>query len=133
MNKSNVEVPERRGIEIKNITRADVNLFAQMTGDFNDVHMSNSKAKDAGFDSAIIHGVLVEGVLSSAINDLAHDDETVILVSKQTEYLAPAYVGSKVRARAEIKRVSEGINRVQFSVTADDTVVIDGTADILFR
>jgi acyl dehydratase len=47
---------------VRTIVEADVRQFAELTGDFNALHLDNEYAKGSPFGERIVHGALVFGI-----------------------------------------------------------------------
>ena len=84
---------------VKTITEADIMHFADISGDFNPVHVSEDFAKKTLFGSCIAHGMLVAGLISAAVAKLPG---LVIYLSQTVEFLKPVRVGDSITASAEV-------------------------------
>ncbi|CAH8488173.1 unnamed protein product [Schistosoma turkestanicum] len=49
---------------IRKITTKDVNDFAKLTGDMNPIHLDLDYAKQTRYGKCIVHGILVQGLVS---------------------------------------------------------------------
>jgi len=83
----------------KTITEADINLFAEVSGDFNPVHMREEYAKKTLFGGRIAHGVIALSLLSAAGTKLPG---TVILLSMSGRFLKPVRIGDTITAISEV-------------------------------
>ncbi|HET6522599.1 MAG TPA: MaoC/PaaZ C-terminal domain-containing protein [Geminicoccaceae bacterium] len=83
------------------VTAADIDAFAELTGDHHGIHMDDAAARAAGFPGRIAHGLfglaLMEGIKAplglferSAIASLGWD---------RVRFLRPILVGDRVRLR----------------------------------
>lgn len=88
----------------KHIVEDDVKKFSDVTGDSNPLHLDEEYAEDTIFGGRIVHGVLLDGIISATLADLPG---TVIYISKETEFLKPVYVNSAVTAISEIVDVGD--------------------------
>lgn len=84
---------------IKTITEADINLFAEVSGDFNPIHMREDYAKKTLFGGRIAHGVIALSLLSAAGTKLPG---TVILLSMSGRFLKPVRIGDTITATTEV-------------------------------
>lgn len=84
---------------VKTITEADIMRFADVSGDFNPVHISENFAKKTVFGGRIVHGMLVMGLISAAVTKLPG---LVIYLSQTVEFLKPVRVGDSITAMAEV-------------------------------
>ncbi len=51
----------------KKVTEADVMAFAEVTGDFNPVHVDEAAAARSPFGGRIAHGMLAAGLISAVL------------------------------------------------------------------
>lgn len=84
---------------VKTITETDIELFAEVSGDFNPVHMSQEYAKKTFFGGRIAHGVISIGLISAALAELPG---LVILISQSVRFLKPVRIGDTITAIAEV-------------------------------
>lgn len=79
------------------ISEADVMVFAQISGDDNDLHFDDSFAKRCGFPKGrIVHGLLVLSRLSAALKKRFGHGVMPILM-EQLAFRRPVYVGVKIK------------------------------------
>jgi 3-hydroxybutyryl-CoA dehydratase len=69
---------------VKTITEADINRFAEVSGDFNPVHVDEKYAKKTLFGGRIAHGVLS------------------LALSATDKFLAPVRIGDTITATGEV-------------------------------
>ncbi|MBM4432689.1 MAG: MaoC family dehydratase [Chloroflexi bacterium] len=83
----------------KTVFEADINRFAEVSGDFNPVHMREEYAKKTFFGGRIAHGVLTLGFLSAAMAKLPG---LVIFLGATDKFLAPVRIGDTITATGEV-------------------------------
>jgi len=114
----------------KPLDEAEVDEFADASGDTNRLHLDEEYARGTRFGRRIVHGTLVAGVISAA---LARLPGLVIYLSQEVSYLGPVDIGERVTAECEVvEQVGDGRFRLTTVVTdsADETV-IDGEAIVV--
>ena len=114
----------------KPLTEADVNAFAQASGDTNRLHLEDSFAEGTRFKGRIVHGTLVAGTISAA---LARLPGLTIYLSQDLEFNAPVRIGDTVTAECEIVE-DLGEHRYRLSTVVydeDGEAAIDGEAVVL--
>jgi len=84
---------------IKTITEVDINLFAEVSGDFNPVHINEEYARKTFFGGRIAHGVLALSLISAAMAKLPG---LVIFISAADKFLAPIRIGDTITATGEV-------------------------------
>jgi len=114
----------------KTLSAADVEAFAEASGDTNRLHLDDDYAAETRFGGRIAHGTLVAGTISAA---LARLPGLTIYLSQEVSYLGPVSVGTEVTAECEVvERIGE--NRFRLTTTvdrADGETVIDGEAVVI--
>lgn len=117
----------------KTITAADVEAFAQVTGDTNPVHLDDDYAASTRFGKRIAHGMLVASVISALLaNDLPGPGS--IYLSQSLSFKAPVFLGDTVTATAELTAYRKERRIATFKTTVtnqDGKVVIEGEAVVL--
>ena len=125
------------------VTEEDVRKFAEVTGDYNPVHMDEEYAKDTIFNGRIVHGAFGVGLISRVIAESLPGQGSVFL-SQYVKYLKPVRIGDELRVIVEIiateqKRIQTSEMmllscryRLRTSVrNQKDDLVIDGEAEVL--
>ena len=115
---------------MKTITEADINLFAEVSGDFNPVHMSDEYAKKTFFGGRIAHGVIPISLLSAAMAKLSG---LVILLSHSSRFLKPVRIGDTITAIAEVidTRREKGIVTLKNTCTNQNgEVIVEGETTV---
>lgn len=114
----------------KTISEADVEAFAEASGDTNRLHMDEEFAAKTRFGGRIAHGTLVVGIVSSA---LARLPGMIIYLSQDVSYLGPVPLGEEVTAECEVVE-NIGNNRFRLStkvIRSNGEAVIDGEAAVI--
>lgn len=107
------------------ITENDIELFAQVSGDRNPLHMDDEFAKQTPFGQRIAHGALTASYISGILgNDLPGPGS--IFVGLNMRFRRPVYIGSHVIVKVEVTEMKERGNRVTLKVSCN----VDGKAAI---
>lgn len=86
-------------------TQADVLKFAEVTGDFNPIHLDAEYAAKTMFKKPIVHGFLSGAVFSKVFGTLFPGEGTIYL-SQEMKFLAPIFVEEQYEARFEVVEVN---------------------------
>ncbi|HOZ13640.1 MAG TPA: MaoC family dehydratase [Tenuifilaceae bacterium] len=86
-------------------TQADVVKFAEVTGDFNPIHIDAEYAAKTVFKKPIVHGFLSGAVFSKVFGTLFPGEGTIYL-SQEMKFLAPIFVEEQYEARFEVMEVN---------------------------
>jgi acyl dehydratase/CBS domain-containing protein len=114
----------------KTLSEADVEAFADATGDTNRLHLDEAFAADSRFGGRIAHGILTAGTISAA---LARLPGLTIYLAQELSFLGPVRIGEAVTAVCEIL---EELGGDKYRLTtrvydSDDELVVDGEAVVL--
>lgn len=114
----------------KTLSDADVEAFAEASGDTNRLHLDDGYAAGTRFGHRIAHGTLVAGTISAA---LARLPGLIVYLSQDVSYLGPVDIGDRVTAECEVvEELGNDRYRLTTTVTrADDMQVVDGEAVVL--
>lgn len=133
MAEKEISILEKLGVDIgyktthtKTITEADITQFAEVSGDYNPVHMSEEYARKTPFRGRIAHGVIAIGLISAAVAKLPG---LVILLSHSSRFLKPVRAGDTITATAEVvdTRKDKGIVTLKNDCTNQNgEVIVEG-------
>ena len=126
-----IEVGERASAE-STITEADVLTFAQLTGDFNPIHVDEEFARRSRWEGRIAHGMLVAGLVTQTLSELG--GEGAVHVSQEISFVAPVRLGDTVTVVSEVvAKIEERRRLLVDSVWSnqDGVTVITGTGELL--
>jgi acyl dehydratase len=107
------------------VTQEAVNLFAEATGDHQWIHVDVERAKkESPFGGPIAHGYLTLSLLVPLLAQVLRVSDAVMGVNyglNKVRFPSPVPVGSKVRASATLKEVTEFTGGLQYvlSVTVE--------------
>lgn len=117
---------------VHTITENDIDLFAQVSGDRNPLHMDDEFAKQTQFGQRIAHGALTASYISGILgNDLPGPGS--IFVGLNMRFRRPVYIGSEVIVKVEVTEMKERGNRVTLKVSCsvDGKAAISGEAMVM--
>ncbi len=112
------------------ITQAQVNLFAEATGDHQWIHVDPEKAKTGPFGGPIAHGFLTLSLLPKFFEssfEIAQSRMGVNYGLNKVRFMAPVPVGSRLRARMKLL-ACEPIDNEGVQMTWEVTVEREGAA-----
>lgn len=91
----------------RTITTEDVQMFADLTGDDNPIHIDEEAAAKTRFGKPIVHGVFLLGIISKALGR-DFPGPGCVAVSLSARFLRPVPVGSEISVEV---RVAEKIEK----------------------
>lgn len=85
----------------KTITEADVALFAEISGDFNPLHMNEAFARKSQFGKRVVHGCFSSALISAVIG-MKLPGPGALYVSQTSNFQKPVFLGDTLTATAEV-------------------------------
>jgi acyl dehydratase len=119
----------------RTFTDADLEEYADLTGDKNPLFRNADIARTAGYVDRLIPGPLLSGMFSDLLGTKLPGRGTGWMKQKN-RFTHPAYIGQALTATVEIVRLradKELVNLKSTVTTADGTVVCDGETLVLVR
>lgn len=117
----------------KTITDEDIQVFANLTGDQNPVHLDDEYASGTRFGRRIAHGMLSASLISALLANNLPGRGTVYL-SQSLQFVAPVYPGDTVTARVTVTKIREDkpiVTLETFCFNQRDEPLIKGEAVVL--
>jgi 3-hydroxybutyryl-CoA dehydratase len=90
----------------KQITDAVVRAFAELSGDYNPIHLDEEFAKRTMFGKRIAHG-MISGALISAVLGYEFKERKVVYLSQTMKFVAPVFIDDTVTATATVTNIRE--------------------------
>lgn len=116
----------------KTITDADVMTFAEVTGDFNPVHVDEAAAAKTRFGGRIAHGMLSAGLVSAAIGNKLPGAGSIYL-GQTLRFTLPVRIGDTITATIAVTEILPK-RRVKLSTICTNQngdKVLDGEATVM--
>jgi 3-hydroxybutyryl-CoA dehydratase len=101
----NLQVGEKFSTS-KQITDAVVRAFAELSGDFNPIHVDEEFAKTTRFGQRIAHG-MISGALLSAVLGYEFGERKIVYLSQTMKFILPVFIDDTITATATIKHIRE--------------------------
>lgn len=107
------------------VSQAQVDQFAQATGDFQWIHVDPGRAARGPFGGTVAHGFMTVSLIPKLVfSGLAFEGEgiTINYGLNRLRFPAPLRVGSRVRARAHLTQVSvidDRATQIAWNVTVE--------------
>lgn len=117
----------------RTIEQADVDAFAEVTGDRNPVHLDEAFAQQTRFGRRIAHGMLTASLISSVLANQLPGEGSVYL-GQTLQFVAPVFPGDEVTARVTVTEVRENrpiIKLETICMNQRGETVIRGEATVL--
>ncbi|XP_060079568.1 hydroxyacyl-thioester dehydratase type 2, mitochondrial-like [Ylistrum balloti] len=116
----------------KVFTAAEVQTFSEISQDKNPIHIDPEYAASTRFGKCIVHGVLLNGLLSAACSTKLPGPGAVYL-SQELRFVAPAFLGESVTAEVEVMNIERLVMTLSTIVRETDTrkVLLEGSAKLM--
>ena len=90
----------------KQITDAVVRAFAELSGDYNPLHLDEEFARTTQFSRRIAHG-MISGALISAVLGYEFKERKIVYLSQTMKFIAPVFIDDTVTATATVSNIRE--------------------------
>ena len=116
----------------RTISDRDVRSFAEITGDFNPVHVDDEAAAKTRFGGRIAHGMLSAGIISSAIANTLPGPGSIYL-AQTLKFTAPVRLDDTITVTLTVLELLSK-NRVRLSTVCSNQrgeTIVEGEATLL--
>jgi 3-hydroxybutyryl-CoA dehydratase len=116
----------------RTITEADINAFAELSGDYNPIHVDEEFAQRTRWGGRIAHGMLVAGLVTQTLSELG--GEGAVHTSQEVSFRAPVRIGDIVTVTSEVTGKVPEKRRLLIDntwVKQDGETVITGKGELL--
>jgi acyl dehydratase len=117
----------------KEVTDELIRKFADVSGDYNPLHLDEEFAARTRFGKRIAHGMLGASFISAVLGYKLTENKIVYL-SQSLKFVAPVFIGDTVTAKAVVKEIREDKPIVTIETTCENQsgeTVITGEAKIM--
>lgn len=90
----------------KQITDAVVRAFAELSGDYNPIHLDEEFAAKTRFGRRIAHG-MISGALISAVLGYEFKERKIVYLAQTLKFTAPVFIDDTVTATATVAKIRE--------------------------
>lgn len=108
----------------------DVNMFADISGDHNPIHLDAEYAKESIFGKKIVFGFLSGSLISAVLGNVL-PGEGSIYMNQTLSFLRPVYIGDTITAKVVITEINEEKKRISLDTVCTNQngkTVIEGSA-----
>jgi 3-hydroxybutyryl-CoA dehydratase len=111
----------------------EVRRFAELSGDFNALHVDDAAAARSRFGRRVVHGMLTASLFTRLLG-MELPGRGAIYLSQTLRFSAPVYVGDEVEAVVEVSAVDVGRKRLTLGTTCRNeqgVTVVSGEALVM--
>lgn len=88
----------------KQITDQVIRAFADLSGDYNPIHLDEEFAKNTRFGRRIAHG-MISGALISAVLGYEFKERKIVYLAQTMKFIAPVFIDDTVTATATVTNI----------------------------
>ncbi|OWF37733.1 hydroxyacyl-thioester dehydratase type 2, mitochondrial-like [Mizuhopecten yessoensis] len=116
----------------KVFTAEEVKTFSEISQDKNPIHIDPEYAANTRFGKCIVHGVLLNGLLSAVCSTKLPGPGAVYL-SQELRFVAPAFIDRSVTAEVEVLNIERLVMTLSTTVRETETqkVLMEGSARLM--
>ena len=113
------------------ITPEDGEIFSELTGDFNPLHLDKKFAQKSQFGKNIVHGMLA-GSLFSALIVVHCPGRSSLYLSQTLNFKQPIFYGDQLRVVGQVKNKSEPLKIITLKteILRGNEAVVTGEAKV---
>lgn len=118
---------------VREVTRADIELFAATSGDVNPAHLDAAYAAGTRFKGVIMHGMW-SGAIISRLLGVELPGPGTIYISQSLAFKRPVTIGDRITFKATVKEKRDDKKIVVLDCTGtnqDGKVVVEGEAVVM--
>ena len=116
------------------ITESMVNNFANISGDFNPIHIDEEYAKSTIFQKRIVHGMLL--AFLSRMQGMYLPGKHALYFSQNLEFHNPCFINDKIKISSIVidKSESTKILKIESKITnQNDKLLLHGIGKVIVR
>ena len=122
-----------RFAKTRQVTDELVRAFAEVSGDFNPIHLDEEFAANTRFGRRIAHGML-SGAFISAVLGYEFHERKIVYLSQKMKFVSPVCIGDTITTTATVKHIREerGIVTLETICTNQNgSVTVQGEAMVM--
>ena len=104
LNLEDIQVGYTKKFNIK-VTDSMVNQFAEISGDYNPLHMNEEYAKTTKFNQRVCHGMLLASFFSRLVG-MYIPGKNALYLTQSLKFISPCHIGDEVTVKGEVIKKS---------------------------
>lgn len=114
------------------IDAGQMQRFAELSGDFNPLHIDDAFARRKGFEGRVVYGALLIAKISELIG-MRLPGKNSVWASLSVDFLKPLYVDQPAELEAVVARTSPSTGLVELGLTLrrGDKRLLKGRAEVI--
>lgn len=115
------------------ISKEMVEKFAELSGDYNPLHMDESYAKNSQFKQRISHGMLLGSFFSQLVG-MHVPGKKCLYLSQNLNFHNPCYIDDEIFVEGIVKQKSNSTRMLEIEITIHNKknlLLVDGIARVM--
>lgn len=112
-----------------------IKKFANISGDFNPLHMDEQYAKETRFGKRVVHGMLLASFFSRLVG-MYLPGKNALYFSQNLNFVEPCFIGDKVTVQGEVIDKSEATKIIKLKTSIknkEGKPLVEGTSQVMIR
>lgn len=111
------------------ISEEDLLKFAEISGDYNPLHLDKKYAAKTVFKNRVVHGMFLSALVSRLIG-MELPGRKALLVKECLEFKKPVKIGDKILVKGQVTHKSPALQLLEITIeiTKDNDLLVFGTA-----
>lgn len=116
----------------REVTDELVRKFAEVSGDFNPIHLDEEFAAGTRFGRRIAHGMLGASFISAVLG-YKLSERKIVYLGQTLKFTAPVFIGDTATATAVVREIREDkpVVTVDTTVSTENGICITGEAKLM--
>lgn len=132
LNFDEIVVGQKSSFQVQ-ITKEMIEKFAELSGDYNPLHMDEIYAQNSQFKQRITHGMLL-GTFFSQLVGMHIPGEKCLYLSQNLNFHKPCYISDTVSVEGIVKEKSNSTQILEIETTIHNqknVLLVDGLARVM--
>lgn len=129
-----ISIGQKKTFEIQ-ITEEMVENFANLSGDYNPLHMDKEFAKSKNFKNRICHGMLLSTFFSRLIG-MYLPGKNALYFSQTLNFQSPCFINENIIVHGEVTEIISSIKTIILETkifNASQECLVDGIAKVIIQ
>ena len=129
-----IEIGQKEKFEVV-VTESMVNAFADISGDYNPLHVDENYANSTNFKQRVCHGMLLASFFSRLVG-MYLPGKNALYFSQSVKFVSPCFIDDKIHVEGEVLEKSNAsrIITLKTTITNDSgQCLVDGQAKVIVR
>lgn len=116
------------------VSNSLVEQFAEISGDYNPLHMNEKFAKTTEFNQRVCHGMLLASFFSRLVG-MYIPGKNALFLAQSLKFISPCYIGDEITIKGEVieKSTATRIITLKTTIEKDSQIIVEGQSKVMVR